>query len=296
MPRFIISFVLIYTAALSVESVERFGLYQVGYWGSAGSEISHCSCVEPPCSSDAGGALLDILNVCIVFLGDFYFTRGFARGMRLQLRRVEASVEVASEIAAALARYDVEQAETAIATEQADLPPRLAKALHRLVTNLSIYKPYLPQSCLTTDSLISEGSPHFLASSGNPPNPIEVRPMPEVSLFGATPPAAELSPSCCPLPEVPPSRKPRTRRVSLACSNVVNYMRVYNDPLEDRHTEWMARDVAFWCEAVSDQGGMVDLIGGDRRYASFNARQACGDHASFAVSVLSEREGEGNRS
>eukprot|EP00756_Hemistasia_phaeocysticola_P015070 Hpha_TRINITY_DN15384_c3_g1::TRINITY_DN15384_c3_g1_i8::g.88071::m.88071 len=32
MPRFIIPFVLMYLAALQVESVSRFGLYEAGYW------------------------------------------------------------------------------------------------------------------------------------------------------------------------------------------------------------------------------------------------------------------------
>eukprot|EP00756_Hemistasia_phaeocysticola_P018389 Hpha_TRINITY_DN15590_c3_g1::TRINITY_DN15590_c3_g1_i8::g.106321::m.106321 len=33
-PLFIIPFVLVYQAALEVESVSRFGLYELGYWGS----------------------------------------------------------------------------------------------------------------------------------------------------------------------------------------------------------------------------------------------------------------------
>eukprot|EP00756_Hemistasia_phaeocysticola_P031713 Hpha_TRINITY_DN16371_c3_g1::TRINITY_DN16371_c3_g1_i1::g.58528::m.58528 len=39
MPRFIIAFVLVYITALSVESAQRFGLYEAGYWGSEGVEI-----------------------------------------------------------------------------------------------------------------------------------------------------------------------------------------------------------------------------------------------------------------
>eukprot|EP00756_Hemistasia_phaeocysticola_P018385 Hpha_TRINITY_DN15590_c3_g1::TRINITY_DN15590_c3_g1_i15::g.106344::m.106344 len=42
MPRFIIPFVLVYQVALQVESVSRFGLYELGYWGTAGVETSKC--------------------------------------------------------------------------------------------------------------------------------------------------------------------------------------------------------------------------------------------------------------
>eukprot|EP00756_Hemistasia_phaeocysticola_P018393 Hpha_TRINITY_DN15590_c3_g5::TRINITY_DN15590_c3_g5_i1::g.106323::m.106323 len=41
-PLLIIPFVLVYQAALEVESVSKFGLYEAGYWGSPGVEISSC--------------------------------------------------------------------------------------------------------------------------------------------------------------------------------------------------------------------------------------------------------------
>eukprot|EP00756_Hemistasia_phaeocysticola_P032166 Hpha_TRINITY_DN16395_c1_g2::TRINITY_DN16395_c1_g2_i8::g.60524::m.60524 len=89
MPLYIIPFVLMYIAALQVESVSRFGLYEAGYWGGAGVEDSFCNCASPPCNVPAVDAVVNMLSVCIVLLGDFYFTNGFARGMELQLRKVE---------------------------------------------------------------------------------------------------------------------------------------------------------------------------------------------------------------
>eukprot|EP00756_Hemistasia_phaeocysticola_P023681 Hpha_TRINITY_DN15908_c11_g4::TRINITY_DN15908_c11_g4_i2::g.71517::m.71517 len=92
MPYFIIAVVLLYQAALHAESVQRFGLFEAGYWGSKGIEISSCNCASPPCADAPSGAAITMANVCTVFLGDFYFTNGFASGMMLQVRRVEASV------------------------------------------------------------------------------------------------------------------------------------------------------------------------------------------------------------
>eukprot|EP00756_Hemistasia_phaeocysticola_P019570 Hpha_TRINITY_DN15670_c3_g3::TRINITY_DN15670_c3_g3_i9::g.100617::m.100617 len=94
MPHFIIAVVLVYQVALQVESVSRFGLYEAGYWGTEGTEISRCNCASPPCDAKPVNALVNIVAICIVFLGDFYFTSGFASGMNLQLRRVEVSVNV----------------------------------------------------------------------------------------------------------------------------------------------------------------------------------------------------------
>eukprot|EP00756_Hemistasia_phaeocysticola_P035319 Hpha_TRINITY_DN16575_c5_g2::TRINITY_DN16575_c5_g2_i2::g.135814::m.135814 len=52
---------------------------------------------------------------------------------------------------------------------------------------------------------------------------------------------------------------------------------------------WIEADVERWCVAVAAARGVVDMIGGDRRYASFNARRQCKGHASAAVEVLSSR-------
>eukprot|EP00756_Hemistasia_phaeocysticola_P026175 Hpha_TRINITY_DN16046_c4_g1::TRINITY_DN16046_c4_g1_i1::g.117947::m.117947 len=97
--RFILVCVVVYNVGLSIESLQRFGLYEAGYWGSGGAEaISLCNCASPPCSATPVDAFIVMLSVCIVFLGDYYFTNGFASGMRLQLRRVQAAVDVSSEI------------------------------------------------------------------------------------------------------------------------------------------------------------------------------------------------------
>eukprot|EP00756_Hemistasia_phaeocysticola_P028986 Hpha_TRINITY_DN16204_c0_g4::TRINITY_DN16204_c0_g4_i1::g.15174::m.15174 len=84
MPGVLVPFVLVYITAESLESFQSFGLYELGYWGTVGTEISFCNCASPPCSDEVYPALRRTFYVCIVFLGDFYFTRGFATGMRLQ--------------------------------------------------------------------------------------------------------------------------------------------------------------------------------------------------------------------
>eukprot|EP00756_Hemistasia_phaeocysticola_P031622 Hpha_TRINITY_DN16363_c2_g1::TRINITY_DN16363_c2_g1_i1::g.60005::m.60005 len=104
-PLFVIPFTLLYVAAERIQSVYDISLYEVGYWGT-GIEDSHCNCASPPCSNSAISGLLTFTGVCTVFLVDFYLTKGFSHGMHVQLARVKSSVEVAAQIAAALARYD----------------------------------------------------------------------------------------------------------------------------------------------------------------------------------------------
>eukprot|EP00756_Hemistasia_phaeocysticola_P011409 Hpha_TRINITY_DN15119_c1_g1::TRINITY_DN15119_c1_g1_i1::g.126760::m.126760 len=150
LPRFIIPVLLIYMSALSVESMHRFGMYEGGYWG-AGADSSSCNCASPPCVRTVRDSLGVFINVTIVFLVDFYLTRGFATGMRLQLSRVESSVAVAERVAAALARYDVDEAQHAI-DNGGDLPEALVESLAQIVCNLRAYRDYLPEILLRHDT------------------------------------------------------------------------------------------------------------------------------------------------
>eukprot|EP00756_Hemistasia_phaeocysticola_P063622 Hpha_TRINITY_DN709_c0_g1::TRINITY_DN709_c0_g1_i1::g.28999::m.28999 len=83
----------------------------------------------------------------------------------------------------------------------------------------------------------------------------------------------------------------RISRVSLAAANVIGYLSRPEELSGHANAAWIAWDVEAWCTAVSEARGIVDLISGDRRFASFNARQSCSEHPNAAVGVLSSRGG-----
>eukprot|EP00756_Hemistasia_phaeocysticola_P029735 Hpha_TRINITY_DN16249_c0_g5::TRINITY_DN16249_c0_g5_i1::g.12646::m.12646 len=76
--------------------------------------------------------------------------------------------------------------------------------------------------------------------------------------------------------DVPSVRRMATKRsrVSLAVANMIGYLSS-GDLAGEANSKWLCSDVERWCTAVASAKGVVDLIGGDRRYASFNARQVC---------------------
>eukprot|EP00756_Hemistasia_phaeocysticola_P019718 Hpha_TRINITY_DN15679_c3_g3::TRINITY_DN15679_c3_g3_i1::g.97369::m.97369 len=82
--------------------------------------------------------------------------------------------------------------------------------------------------------------------------------------------------------------RPSSKRVSLAAGNMVGYL-VSMGLDRPSHRQWITDDVEQWCAAVAASGGVVDIISGDRRYATFNARRQCHRHACAAVEVLSSR-------
>eukprot|EP01065_Artemidia_motanka_P040041 TRINITY_DN4959_c0_g1_i1.p1 TRINITY_DN4959_c0_g1~~TRINITY_DN4959_c0_g1_i1.p1 ORF type:complete len:695 (+),score=110.43 TRINITY_DN4959_c0_g1_i1:213-2087(+) len=139
------------------EAVFLFGLYDAGVYdesvaGTAGGTIDLCDCVSPPCGERLGRSVAGISGVLLVFLGDFYFTNGFAKSMKEQLRVVAAAVNVASSVVDALSRYEIAEAEVVVDAAGDVLPPELLDSFRTLVANLKSYRPYIPASCLVTET------------------------------------------------------------------------------------------------------------------------------------------------
>eukprot|EP00756_Hemistasia_phaeocysticola_P014588 Hpha_TRINITY_DN15344_c9_g4::TRINITY_DN15344_c9_g4_i4::g.89602::m.89602 len=288
---------LAYLCFESLESYARFGLYEV----FTDPTILMCDCADPPCPTSFSNMLSTYALSAVVLLTDFYLTRGFASNLRLQLRRVNTSVEVAEKIAAALAKYDVEVAEAVIKGGD-DLPEGLAQSFMQLLSNLRSYKAYLPHSCLvhsdahgneeSSEEGTANGSGVALQSPrrGEPgESDSSSDPTPHGSFSSGT--GSQMSGNQLTERGVTSALKaiPRRTRVSLAAGNMLGYLSSHSDLAGEANTEWISTDVERWCAVVAVTKGVVDLIGGDRRYASFNARQRCGDHARAAVEALSSR-------
>eukprot|EP00756_Hemistasia_phaeocysticola_P033387 Hpha_TRINITY_DN16462_c5_g1::TRINITY_DN16462_c5_g1_i2::g.161945::m.161945 len=261
-------------------------------------QTSACDCAHPPCARGWEEALGTLLIYSVVLLTDLYLTRGFATDLRVQLRRVKSSVEVAAEVTASLAKYDVDSAEKAI-NSGSDLPQELTCSLLQLVFNLKSYKAYLPHSCLVGNTEAVDDAQNSSDQSGGLPSPISAQKEdhdPEKgdgsgesgssAISGSTRGSvtsygsygrAQSKHSLVPEKHVNLKAAPRRARVSLAVGNMIGYLS--GDLAGQPNSMWISRDVARWCSTVAEVKGVVDLIGGDRRYASFNARQVCGDHA-----------------
>eukprot|EP00756_Hemistasia_phaeocysticola_P011682 Hpha_TRINITY_DN15136_c3_g8::TRINITY_DN15136_c3_g8_i1::g.129012::m.129012 len=147
-PPLVIPLLLVYFAAETIESTHKYGLYELGLWGTDGSEKKF-DCASPPCSMavvSAGGVLV---SMCAVFLIDFHFTRGFATSTRFQLGMMKAAVAVSGEIAAALASFDVARASEVLNSETAScLPHDMQHSYRRLVEQFGEFKQTLPVTAL----------------------------------------------------------------------------------------------------------------------------------------------------
>eukprot|EP00756_Hemistasia_phaeocysticola_P041148 Hpha_TRINITY_DN16901_c1_g1::TRINITY_DN16901_c1_g1_i3::g.52908::m.52908 len=133
-PKNVIPIMLIYVVFERCEAVFDWGLYEIGMEGWEGIPPL-CDCPAPPCPLPWSVLFNGVLGFGLLLIVDFHLTRGFSKGMRKQLARVEAAVNVAGEVTAALARYDVDAADKVISGESdlaglEDLPPELAESFH----------------------------------------------------------------------------------------------------------------------------------------------------------------------
>eukprot|EP01059_Diplonema_ambulator_P036529 TRINITY_DN912_c3_g1_i1.p1 TRINITY_DN912_c3_g1~~TRINITY_DN912_c3_g1_i1.p1 ORF type:complete len:853 (+),score=134.61 TRINITY_DN912_c3_g1_i1:48-2606(+) len=112
---------------------------------------------------------------------DFSMTRWFATSTRMHEKTMDDCVNIATEIADSLVRFDLQQAEDLLngfAATAAGSENRLTSPLRDLLDNLKMYRPYLPAHLLTRNSKIdllsqmgddndvsSEGEPAFFPSS-----------------------------------------------------------------------------------------------------------------------------------
>eukprot|EP00756_Hemistasia_phaeocysticola_P024663 Hpha_TRINITY_DN15960_c3_g2::TRINITY_DN15960_c3_g2_i1::g.70997::m.70997 len=149
-PLFAIPFTLAYLFADCAESAIRYGLRETGSLGTDRT-WAICNCASPPCGIAAFSAVNNFIAMSAILLLDFYFTRRFALGMRQQLQTVRSSIDIAAVVASALAGYNVDGAEEAIEKGE-NLPPELVESYTKLLSNLRLYRCYLP------DSLLADGS------------------------------------------------------------------------------------------------------------------------------------------
>eukprot|EP00756_Hemistasia_phaeocysticola_P058479 Hpha_TRINITY_DN35113_c0_g1::TRINITY_DN35113_c0_g1_i1::g.168460::m.168460 len=285
--RFTLILTVVWLVVERVEAGFRFGLYDIVQWGD-GFEIDRYNCPEPPCAIGGSETFSSLVGFLLVFLFDFYFTRGFAHEMHEQVRRVESAIQVAETVAAALARYDINEAEGAFSTS--DLPPELRSSFRTLLLNLRSYRAYLPQSCLVSheDSLhdgsvsVRSGTHRFAERPLQDRQECEASNQDSSSSFGGS-----MSESVRSDPAVQGRERARVvfKRASLVALNHTGYIKLAGMQKSADHKDWMEEGIELWCTSVSQARGVVDVVSGDKRFASFNAAQHCPEHSSAAVRV-----------
>eukprot|EP01065_Artemidia_motanka_P024837 TRINITY_DN29750_c0_g1_i1.p1 TRINITY_DN29750_c0_g1~~TRINITY_DN29750_c0_g1_i1.p1 ORF type:complete len:385 (+),score=74.21 TRINITY_DN29750_c0_g1_i1:671-1825(+) len=212
------------------------------------------------------------------FLLAVFASRQFALSVRHQINVVRTAVLVSENVAGHLCVYEVEAAEEALASADAELlPPKLRASFELLIANLGEYRKFLPQSCLVDESVECDATPDSRASASysarSSLHPANLRRLSSES-------RAE-SVVCAPVA----CRVAKTsvhKVVTLLCSNAVGFLEASRGQVaEVQHL--IAELVWAFGRCVDQRNGVVDLISGDHQFASFNASRPCATHATRAL-------------
>eukprot|EP00755_Sulcionema_specki_P025469 Sspe_Gene.83382::Locus_54697_Transcript_1_1_Confidence_1.000_Length_1976::g.83382::m.83382 len=251
----LVTTVLLWIFLTAFEQAFRFGLFDIPY-AMGRNPKDAITCSSPPCADVATGAS-EFLAGGMVFLLDFIMTRGFADAVLQEKAIMHEAVVAADQIATALAAFDLERAEGSL-REAGKMPPGLHDALTAILSNLKVYRPYLPQSCLTFD--LDEGSSDSAHNTSRSSMESDSRPSAE------TP-------------------KMETRRIDLERRMVTLCIMNMKDSLEElersgsraflnAHTDMLDAAIA----ACNASKGVIDVFMGDHVFSSFNTVRPCPGH------------------
>eukprot|EP00754_Rhynchopus_humris_P003822 Rhum_TRINITY_DN11986_c0_g1::Rhum_TRINITY_DN11986_c0_g1_i1::g.48379::m.48379 len=130
--------------------------------------VSHslCDCPSPPCKVSDSEAFKQYLPMVMVFLLDYYVTRGFAAQVWEEEQRMRAAIGTAQDVAASLARFDLDLAQEML-SQDGELPAELYQSFSTLLTHLGQYRPYLPDALFSV--MHPPKSPSAASLSVSPP-------------------------------------------------------------------------------------------------------------------------------
>eukprot|EP00659_Diplonema_papillatum_P016445 gene16445-25205_t len=241
---------LLWLVVTGIEDVSRFGLYDLPLTPLpyAEREEVFCKagggrCDEMPCPVSRAVGLTAFAEQTIIFVFNFYFTRGFAGKVNREKSRMREAVAFAEEVARSLANFDLAAAESDIDRAMAadDVPRPLVHALQSVLDNLKMYRPYLPQSCL----------PGIVADSDESSTTDASRTGREQRSAGLT-----------------------VRKVALLVCNVIGSIPavgVDTTAFQIAFQKHLSRTIAI----VNERRGVIDVFLGDHIFSSFNASRPC---------------------
>eukprot|EP01060_Flectonema_neradi_P010541 TRINITY_DN1761_c0_g1_i6.p1 TRINITY_DN1761_c0_g1~~TRINITY_DN1761_c0_g1_i6.p1 ORF type:complete len:583 (+),score=74.04 TRINITY_DN1761_c0_g1_i6:116-1864(+) len=252
----LVAVVIVYLFVLSLESHLRFGLLDYPLTAGYKERIWLLDCDGmPPCPVPFDESFSAFLLQAAVFFLDFVITRRFAMTVLAEQRSMTAAITTAQSVAGSLAAFDLLCAEEALG--ESELPEGLRSAFTTLLANLTIYRPYLPKSCLPFD----EGTNGKESSSETFPT---------------------LSTTAC---ETLSSRELQKRKMSLLATNLDDSWALLKENIH-RYSKCVAVYVATISEVTSSKRGVVEHFQGDRIMASFGASRSNVLHAASACEAV----------
>eukprot|EP01063_Lacrimia_lanifica_P023631 TRINITY_DN3125_c0_g1_i13.p1 TRINITY_DN3125_c0_g1~~TRINITY_DN3125_c0_g1_i13.p1 ORF type:complete len:787 (+),score=252.61 TRINITY_DN3125_c0_g1_i13:53-2413(+) len=142
----VVGVVLLWLILMQIEFATRaLGILDLPDMASYEARREQCNCDKPPCSDNygVGAVAISLTAAFLIFLVDFFLTRGFADQAHAEKSKMAAAVRAAEDMARSLAGFDLDAA-AAYLEEHPELPGELTQPFEALLANLRSYRPYLP--------------------------------------------------------------------------------------------------------------------------------------------------------
>eukprot|EP01060_Flectonema_neradi_P016357 TRINITY_DN22963_c0_g1_i1.p1 TRINITY_DN22963_c0_g1~~TRINITY_DN22963_c0_g1_i1.p1 ORF type:complete len:655 (+),score=73.06 TRINITY_DN22963_c0_g1_i1:140-1966(+) len=146
--KLLIALFILWQIAICTERATRYGLLDShSFTTSYETRIKDASCPEPPCAISWATSILESSSFVLIFLLDYWFTRGFSDKAEEEAAKMAAVIRLTRTMSASLAAFDLDSAEQSLDESGELLPIELYSSFDTLLHNLRSYKPYLPKSC-----------------------------------------------------------------------------------------------------------------------------------------------------
>eukprot|EP00659_Diplonema_papillatum_P004902 gene4902-7571_t len=284
----LIAVALTWMLTLQLESIFRFGLFDVNYWGlNDDYRAAICSCAEPPCKVPLFEGLIEWSQCVIVVCLNFLFVRTYAVQADQEQERMKMSIGAARDISRLLVRFDLSEAEASLAASEGTVPPEFHGVLLQLLSNLRLYEPFLPQSCLShnRETASEEDDDNFMAVTPSEHSTISTSPNLEKSgRFDGSSSSTMQGTSIINSPAPPAKWEMVRKTVTVLCMNVRGSLALAAKDARPRAFEDMQRSLLLVAlRAVGETKGIVESFMGDRIAASWNASRGCVLQRALAV-------------
>eukprot|EP01062_Namystynia_karyoxenos_P027411 TRINITY_DN2103_c0_g1_i1.p1 TRINITY_DN2103_c0_g1~~TRINITY_DN2103_c0_g1_i1.p1 ORF type:complete len:1270 (+),score=197.93 TRINITY_DN2103_c0_g1_i1:111-3920(+) len=135
-----------------VEAAARYGLYEATALGGDFGDPAMCGCVSPPCSEAPTASFLHGLGAIGVWVLGFISIRHVSLALAQEQSAGYHGADAALKVASALVRFDLDAARWALVQMPVEGEYGFRRALESLIDNLTVYKPYLPDSIIQQSS------------------------------------------------------------------------------------------------------------------------------------------------
>eukprot|EP01059_Diplonema_ambulator_P032470 TRINITY_DN6377_c0_g1_i1.p1 TRINITY_DN6377_c0_g1~~TRINITY_DN6377_c0_g1_i1.p1 ORF type:complete len:810 (+),score=85.33 TRINITY_DN6377_c0_g1_i1:23-2431(+) len=127
----------------TIQTAINIGLYD------AFSESEICSCSDPPCIKPVD-AVNNLGQYLMVFFLDYYITRNFFTKLMKEKAKMEATIQTVQKLASGLAIFDLDFCEETL-ERSPNIPENLKKEFSNIVSNLKMFRVYLPDGLFGGD-------------------------------------------------------------------------------------------------------------------------------------------------